>query len=1002
MIALADSVRPARAFAPQMSIGTAYRDCAMLRGAGETIERDSCAAAAAPAEVLALAARASSAVQRRLDPDAMHAAALVDLQWGDHAGNALSRSIAYLEILSRRDSSDAATLTDLSAAYFVRGVTRQSPRGLFEAADAAARALRADSTFAPARFNLALALDRLGMRDEAVRAWNSYSAAAPDNGWSTEARRRATAAAEELPPPPARGDPLADFAAYAASSPGDARELGWNTLLGEWARAVLDGRPAAAPLDRASAIGDALATAGGDASLADAVRAIAGAAGNPVRLRALASAHDAYSTGQAQYLALQYDSARVAFTEARGPAVRVSPVMQWAGLFRANTLVLTGKRDEGATLLRAIAAQTSARYPAITARALWSLGTTELRLNHLAASLDAIRTAQPMFARLGERENLGAVQEIEAEELMLLGDEPAAFAAIQRALRTLRPFPKSRWRHNAVYFAGRLATSLQLDHVAEITQREGVASAQRIGNSAFVVESHLSLARVYARAGMTRKGRDELARTQPAIDAVKAVDARFAMQAERQLVEATLSVSTAPTRARAALDSALQFFGSRAQTVKQLQAYVARSEAQLAAGSTTGAERDLDSASAIYDLQRAALSTAAQRFALAQSVQRVYRRLALVKFSGGDTSGALRTLERGRTSYSSQGAPASIALRSRPGETVVNLALVGDTVLAWTVRDSTVHASRRFVNRAALLQAINRARSALELRSQVEVARGALASLYEQLFVPVRSYLGEDRAPLLIVSDDELSAIPFGALFDAGRAKYLIEEHPLRHATNLVDGVMSVGVLAPAKAPLFIGNPTVDAAVNPGLASLPFAAVEASTAARRYSNARLLVGSAADRATFTRLLRDADLVHFAGHAVLDDASPDLSALILATPKSGGSGALSAKQLAAMDLHRLRLVVLSACETVQGAATGTGGFIGLSQALAVAGVGGVVASLWRVDDAATAALMDAFHDEYGKSTDPSLSLRNAQLRMLRSPDPALRSPSAWAGFRYAGR
>lgn len=1002
MIAIADSIPRTRAFAPQTSVGAAYRDCAVHRDANESIDRDYCGDDVTPTGVLAVAARASSAVQQGLDSDPLHAAALLDLQWGDREGKSHSRSISYLEILARRDSGDVATLTDLSAAYFVRAVARQSPRGLFEAADAAARALRADSTFAPARFNLALALDRMGMREEAERAWNRYIASAPDDSWRAEARQRATAVAEEMPLAPSRSAPPAAFAAYAVASPGDARELGWNTLLGAWARAVLDGAPDTALLDRARATGNALAAAGGDASLADAVRLIAAASDNPARYRALASAHDAYASGQALYLALQYDSAGVAFKDALALAGRLSPVRQWAGLFRANTLVLTGHREEGAAQLRTIVAQTSSRYPAITARALWSLGTTELRLNHLTASLDAIRAARQIFARIGERENLGAVQEIEAEELLLLGDEPAAFTAIQRALRTLRPFPRSRWRHNAVYFAGRLATSLHLDRTAELTQREGVTSAQRIGNSAFVVESHLALARVYARAGMTAAGRDELARTQPVIDAVKAVDARLAMQAERQLVAATLFVTAAPTSASAVLDSALQFFGSRAQTVKRLQAYVARAEAQLAAGSTGGAERDLDSASVIYDLQRTAASTVAQRVALAQSAQRVYRRLALVKFFRGDTVGALHVLERGRTSFAARGAPASITLRSRPGETIVDLALVGDTLVAWTVRDSVVRATRRTVNRATLLRSINQARSALELQSRDEVARGGLATLYEQLFVPLRSALAGDRGPLLIVSDDELSAIPFGALFNAGRETYLIEEHALRHATNLADGVMSLGLLERSKVPLFIGNPAVDVAANPGLASLPQAAAEASAAAQRYPNARLLVGAAANRAAFTQLLADADLVHFAGHAVLDDANPDLSALMLAPPPAGGSGALSARELAAMDLHRLRLVVLSACETVQGAATGTGGFIGLSQALAAAGVGGVVASLWRVDDMATAALLTAFHDEYRNGTAPSISLRNAQLRMLRSADPALRKPSAWAGFRYTGR
>jgi CHAT domain-containing protein len=62
---------------------------------------------------------------------------------------------------------------------------------------------------------------------------------------------------------------------------------------------------------------------------------------------------------------------------------------------------------------------------------------------------------------------------------------------------------------------------------------------------------------------------------------------------------------------------------------------------------------------------------------------------------------------------------------------------------------------------------------------------------------------------------------------------------------------------------------------------------------------------------------------------------------------------------------------------------------------------VVGSLWKVDDQRTVPLMVEFHREYAHSENPAAALRNAQLKMLRSGDPARQSPSAWAAFRYAG-
>jgi CHAT domain-containing protein len=96
------------------------------------------------------------------------------------------------------------------------------------------------------------------------------------------------------------------------------------------------------------------------------------------------------------------------------------------------------------------------------------------------------------------------------------------------------------------------------------------------------------------------------------------------------------------------------------------------------------------------------------------------------------------------------------------------------------------------------------------------------------------------------------------------------------------------------------------------------------------------------------------------------------------------------------------VVLSACRTVRSGTSRAGGFTGLSGALLAAGVGGAVGSTWEVDDRFTAALMTAFHGEYRLRRDGPRALRTAQLALLQSADPALRSPAAWAGFRYAGR
>ncbi len=116
----------------------------------------------------------------------------------------------------------------------------------------------------------------------------------------------------------------------------------------------------------------------------------------------------------------------------------------------------------------------------------------------------------------------------------------------------------------------------------------------------------------------------------------------------------------------------------------------------------------------------------------------------------------------------------------------------------------------------------------------------------------------------------------------------------------------------------------------------------------------------------------------------------LSGLVLAganrQPKPGEEdGILTALEVSEMDLSRLELAVLSACETGLGKSAGGEGVLGLQRAFQVAGARSVIASLWQVDDKATQELMGTFYKAYWdkkKVVSRVEALRQAQLSMLR--------------------
>ncbi len=105
-----------------------------------------------------------------------------------------------------------------------------------------------------------------------------------------------------------------------------------------------------------------------------------------------------------------------------------------------------------------------------------------------------------------------------------------------------------------------------------------------------------------------------------------------------------------------------------------------------------------------------------------------------------------------------------------------------------------------------------------------------------------------------------------------------------------------------------------------------------------------------------------------------------------------------------DIYSLRapvdLVVLSACQTGLGSDTRGEGLIGLTRGFMYAGATSVVASVWKVEDEATAELMKRFYTEMLKNgKTPSEALRLAQNSIRQEPQWS--SPHYWAGFTLQG-
>lgn len=982
---------PERMFPAQFSTDTEYRPCAPVDlPADSIVPREACGA---PEDLPLELAGLSQAGELSLDPDTLRASALAAVFWWDGKEASLDDAITRLTKALRLGGDSAAVLVDLSAVHLARAQSPQNAMDLWVGLEHALHALEIEPKNQAALFNVAFALHAVALDNEARKAWDAYLATDSTSDWAAEARhRRAALDARDALPDPTVSSSREEITAFAARHPQEARELGWDVVLGAWGTAVLDGRAAGADslLRLAEGLGAALTDQGGDESLADAVDAIHAAQGDTSALRTLADAHRLYAAGR--HALSRGDSlagqvlARVLALEPRSVTL-----VAWASAFRAASL------KDSAAVEALIATTDSAGYSALAARVRAMRGTMHSWNPTRNQDAELFASAARLAGAAGESETYGNSRRGEGWAAHRQGDTIAAYDFIHRALLALRDIPESKTRHNLLLEAGELTAKDGLSRAALRIHNEDVAGTTGAMNPGLTVEALLARAPMRAATGWTGGAvADVVAAT--AREAELPTDWREHVRHARSVSHA-LSGSSGAASLRG-LDSAIAYFQDHRETWL-LPALMRRADLQIARGDLGGAHADLARVTARIHRNSQSERAAYVRAAILDQARTRFNQLVMLQVRARQPIRALKAVERGRVSFASGGdtAAASARLTSPPPEQVViEYALIGDTLLTWIVRRDSVTLHEQRIDANALRFTVEQAGAALEA-GRDEAAAPHLHRLHALLIRPVKARLAASDPVLVILADGEVAGVPFAALSEGPGALLLIQTHSIRFAATLTDAVRPVERTA-AKSALLIADPAFDEAEHPELYRLNGAEAEVKSLRPLYADARVLQDSGATVDAFAELAPAADIIHYAGHAVFDDMRPERSYLVLAG--AGEDGRLRAASVGALELSDVRMVVLSACRTLRARQGRSGGFAGLSGAMLSAGADGVAGSLWEVDDDLTQPLMLAFHREYRDTRDPAAALRQAQLRMLNSDDPRESAVSAWAGFRYVGR
>ncbi len=640
----------------------------------------------------------------------------------------------------------------------------------------------------------------------------------------------------------------------------------------------------------------------------------------------------------------------------------------------------------------ALYAQVIARAEAIDApvelaRATLEAARAQGRLGHRAQALQGLAAARALFQAQGNTASLAFTDLALAGAQLADGQATAALVSARRAAAALAGSGILGWKLEADATAAAAAAALGLRTRARAGFSRVLDQATAQGLRAVALACHRGLALLAADGGEPAVGRQHLQQALALVD-----EARVALQGDAfrtaigadaeqlhdRLVVLALEAGEPPAallalleqgRARALAlgiqdrtalpsDPALEQLRLRLQWVRDQQRLA------LAEGDEAQLQRQSQAATA-----------------LEQALLEAHRRAQLTTApeDGGTVDAAAAP------AFSAAAVQAALP----PDGALVTFHRLGARLLACVVRPGSV---QQVVGDASDLDD-----RLAGLRFQIDSQRlgGALQAHAAQLQARVLAHLQAlharvwaPLAPLLqgvrqvaVVPHRDLHYLPFAALHDGSR--WLAERHEISLAPSATLWLAGrTRALRPLRSALALGG-------GPGL---PHVRAELEAVAQAFgAGGRVIEGAAATQQALREALPGADVLHLACHGRFRADSPSFSCLELA---DGDLTLLDAQQLPVAG----RLVALSACETGLSKVAPGDELLGLVRGFLLAGAPTVLASLWMVDDASTARLMQVFYQRLTGGEGPAAALRAAQLQLAATGA----HPFHWAAFALHGR
>jgi len=323
-------------------------------------------------------------------------------------------------------------------------------------------------------------------------------------------------------------------------------------------------------------------------------------------------------------------------------------------------------------------------------------------------------------------------------------------------------------------------------------------------------------AEVLANSGDWRAARSAVERARQSAKAISDAEIQRRMFVSIDIMQGIVERNANPRLSLQLLDAAVAFFTSEHRNALLPKAYLERGRTRVRAGDDTAALADFEAGLHEVESQRSLISNRDLRGTFYDAEPELFSETIALLLRRGDAARAFEFSDgaRARSVYEQLGrgrtpatATTSEQLRRAipPGTALLEYALLRDSVVIFYFSSERSGVVRVPVRRSAVRTLVEHAVDLLQHRGDITAIRRETAALDRLLIVPVSAELsGVER--LIIVPDRQLHTIPWAALYEAPRRRYLVENFAVSVAPSAAAMLRKTSPLTLAPV-LVVGDP---------------------------------------------------------------------------------------------------------------------------------------------------------------------------------------------------